>query len=87
MSDNVDNYVNSLIDGSAESEQFEGRYGQKIEKVLLKSGFKFKTTHSKCSVATYESKLYKVINNQVFNVFIIESMFMGSFTDVKVFKN
>lgn len=64
-----------------ENFDFDGHLGKEVDKLLRKEGFKTHKSSSYCKKASFESWLQK----DGVRVEIIESNFMGDFTQIKAY--
>jgi hypothetical protein len=70
-----------ILDKQSVPTILDGHHGQAIERALRQHGAKEAKSHSSCKVASFESHL-KLPDGRT--VHLVNSNFMGSFTDIEV---
>jgi len=70
-----------ILAGENAPSNVDGRHGRDIIAILKKKGAKPEKMYSTCTVASYEDRV-KLPDGRV--VTVIESNFMGAFTDIQV---
>lgn len=76
----IDDAITEIESTGSSYQQFDGFHGEKIATALREKGYTYSKGHSQCSVANFEENLQKDGKR----VGIIQSNFLGSFTDVRV---
>jgi hypothetical protein len=79
IKDKID--LDTYIDNNFVSKMFDYHCGRELSRKLHSRGWKTEESRSMCSVASYET----LLTNGTLYVKIIDSSFMGSFTQVSVY--
>ncbi len=79
----INNTVNKILNGELSKDSVNGNYWSALVESLLKQGFKYYNSRSKCSVASYEAHVEK--DGKRFGVIV--SNFLGVFTEITVSTN
>ncbi|MCF2903326.1 hypothetical protein L1267_23440 [Pseudoalteromonas sp. OFAV1] len=78
-------YVKQASEGESVNVDFESHCGQDLEKMLLNEGFTHRKTYSECKKASHEAHLIKHFDGKTLKVDILQSTFMGRFTQFHAF--